>query len=368
VNLTWLRPGQVGGSESYLVRLLEGVAARHADDRPEVHLAVHPAFPAAHPGMSASFEVTPAPQWAGRSRPARVAAERTWLAGLARRLRPDVVHHAGGTVPAGSPAPAAVTVHDLQYLVHPEYFSAVKLAFLRRQVPRAARRARRVQVPSGYVATMVRDELGVAPSAVDVVLHGVPLPPVSAAGETPPVAGRYLLYPAVAWPHKNHDVVLRALAALPPGDRPRLVLTGASGPELERLRRLAHDLGVGQQVLWLGRVPYDDLAALYRGAVALVFPSRFEGFGAPVVEAMALGCPVVAADATALPEVVGPAGLLVGPDDVTGWAAAIERVARPEERGRLVALGLARAPCFGIERASEALLASWSRTAVDAGG
>lgn len=115
----------------------------------------------------------------------------------------------------------------------------------------------------------------------------------------------------------------------------------------EEVRRAATGNGLDGHVFRLGRIPSGDLDTLYRTAVALTFPSRFEGFGIPVLEAMSRGCPVVAADATALPEVVGQAGLLVAPDDVQGWTLAMNQLLEDEGLGRRLAeLGRARAREF----------------------
>jgi alpha-1,3-rhamnosyl/mannosyltransferase len=184
-----------------------------------------------------------------------------------------------------------------------------------------------------------------------VVPHGIAQPDpdpgeavdlrrLEALGVRPP----FLLYPAVTYPHKNHETLIRALAALR-GRRPdlSLVLTGAEGPEEESLGLLVRELGVGSAVHRVGRIPREDLDACLRRAAVLTFPSRYEGFGIPVVEAMAVGVPVVAADATAVPEVVEDAGLLVGADDVDGWIDAIDSVlGDPGLRDRLIRAGFER--------------------------
>jgi glycosyltransferase involved in cell wall biosynthesis len=149
------------------------------------------------------------------------------------------------------------------------------------------------------------------------------------------VTGDYLLYPAAAYPHKNHETLLRAFAAvLAKGRDVDLLLTGATGAgawgsarsTAPRISQLAAELGVGGRLRVLGYVSSSQLGALYGSAVALAFPSRFEGFGLPVAEAMSVGCPVIAADATALPALVGDGGVLVDPDDVDGWARELARV------------------------------------------
>lgn len=362
VNLMWLRPGRVGGTETYVSRLLGGLA----DGPVEVHLAVQPSLPAAHPDLARSLAVHVAPRSVAWGRPARVAVEARWLPSLARTIGADLVHHAGGTVPPTTTRPNVVTIHDLQYLVLPENFHPAKRAYLRRAVPASARRATVVVTPSEHARTMVVSRLGVPDGDTAVVPHGVD-PPGRGAGadaggpqEDPgaDVGGPYVLFPAVTWPHKNHDVLLQALAAPELADV-RLVLTGAPGPAEAAVGRAAARLGVSSRVVRTGRVSAQRLDAYYRGAVALVFPSRFEGFGAPVVEAWWRNCPVVAADAAALPEVVGDAGLLVAPGDVAGWVAAIASLGEPQRRVDLIEAGRRRAPRFSVAAAASAQLRAW---------
>ncbi len=167
----------------------------------------------------------------------------------------------------------------------------------------------------------------------------------------------YLIYPAVTHPHKDHDTLLAALAELRDEARDvALVLTGGAGAADDHVTRRITDLGLEDRVLRLGRVPRDQLDRLMAEAEALTFPSRFEGFGIPVLEAMALGCPVIAADATALPDVVGDAGVRVRAGDVGGWARAIaDRLDGRPPRADLVASGRERASLFTWARSAQQL-------------
>ncbi len=179
------------------------------------------------------------------------------------------------------------------------------------------------------------------------------------------VPGPFLLYPAVTWAHKNHVALVRVLAALH-AKHPELmlVLTGAVGPAEATLTAEIDRLGLAGAVRRTGRVPGVDVNGLYDEALATVVPSRYEGFGIPALEAMRRGCPVVAANATALPEVVGDAGVLVDPDDIDGWVAAIDAIiGDPERRAALVEAGRSRAAYFNGERAAAALLSAYRRAA-----
>ncbi|MCU1454949.1 MAG: glycosyl transferase, group 1, partial [Acidimicrobiales bacterium] len=321
VNLLWLVPGVVGGSEEYTTRLLRGLAVDPPADL-HVTLFVLEPFIASHPDLAASFP-TVSLTLDGRMRPLRVAAESTWLPTQARRRRIDLLHHAGGVIPPGPAVrshPAVLTIHDLQPLVRPENFSRLKRTWLGALLPRSARRARMVATPSDHVGQQVVELLHVPAGRVATVPHGIE-PPRPTSPEVQAsvrrrlgIGDRFVLYPAMTYPHKDHETLLRAFARIAT-DRPDvdLVLTGAPAQEEERLRRLTGELGLTARVHRTGRIPRADLDALFDSASVLACPSRFEGFGAPVLEAFGHGCPVVAARSTSLPEVVGDAGLLVPP-------------------------------------------------------
>jgi alpha-1,3-rhamnosyl/mannosyltransferase len=156
----------------------------------------------------------------------------------------------------------------------------------------------------------------------------------------------FFLYPAITYTHKNHATLLDAVALLR-RDRPdvRLVLTGGSGDAEESVRARITGLGLGDAVLRVGRVPRPVLDWLIDHAAAVVFPSTFEGFGLPVIEAMASGCPVIAANATALPEVLDGAGVLVAPQDPNAWRDAMA-AQLGSSRAAAAAAGRARAARF----------------------
>jgi glycosyltransferase involved in cell wall biosynthesis len=366
VNLLWLVPGVVGGSEEYTVRTLRGLDDVAGSDLEVTLFALEP-FAAAHPELVQRFPVVTVPL-SGRRKSVRVAAESTWLAREARRQHLDLIHHAGGIMPLVNPRPAMLTIHDVQPLVYPERFSLAKRLFSRFTIPRSARAARLVVAPSEYSRQMIIDLLDVTPDRVRVVPPGVPEPappPPQAEDqarlEKLGVRSPFLLYPAITYAHKNHRVLIRAFAVLRRRHRDlALVLTGGAGPEEQALAALVARLGLGGAVHRLGRVGRDDLDACIRQASVLTFPSSYEGFGLPVVEAMASGLPVVAANATALPEVVADAGILVDPDDLDGWVEAISTVLDdPDRREGLVAAGAARWRQFDQEAAGRSLAGAY---------
>ncbi len=362
VNLLWCVPGRVGGSEEYLARQLVGVAERQPDDVELTVFALR-GYADAHPEVAAAFPVVTAPI-DGRRRSVRVGFEHTWLVARGREWHLDLVHHAGGTMPRPQPAPGVVTVHDLQYLSYPEHFGRLKLMWLASAVPAAVHHAAAVTVPSEYVKGTVVSAFGYPAERIVVVPHG--LDPSVGAAEVDEAAlrhrygipGRSILYPAITHPHKNHVLLLRAVAALGPGyDDVAVVLLGGSGAAAAEVSAEIDRLGLARRVVRPGRVPAADRDGLYRVATVLAFPSAYEGFGAPVLEAMALGCPVVAADATALPEVVGDAGMLVDPGSVDAWRDALARLLDDDqERRLLVAAGHRRAAAFTASESARALL------------
>ena len=363
INLLWLVPGQVGGSEESTLASVRALIDL-ADPGLDLRLFVLDAFVPAHPDVAEAVptEVLPI---AGRSRPARVVAESSWLARRTRRL--DLVHHAGGTAPPIRTAPYVLTVHDLQPLERKATHGSLKRAYLGAAVPRSVRHARVTIVPSEFVQRSVVERTGVDASRVVVVPHGVDV--VEPATSPEVLRARYrldgpvVLYPAITYPHKNHLVLLQAFAkVLLTRPDAVLVLTGGEGAEESRLLAAVDQLGLAESVRRTGRIPAADVGGLYREAAVVAVPSRYEGFGLPAVEAMAYGAPVVAAAATALPEVVGDAGILVDPDDVDGWADAIVGVLGSEERGQQLArAGLARAGRFTWEANGAALAAVYHR-------
>ena len=362
VNLLWLVPGVVGGSEEYTLRLLGALDQIGADDL-WLRLYGSPDLFEAHPQLARQFETRVSPGGSG-SKGVRIGAENSWLAAVS--CHDDLVHHAGGVVPLVRSQTSVVTIHDLQPLEMPENFSVLKRRWLGSMLPRSVRAARLVLCPSEFTADTITDRLGVPPERVRVVHHGHEPTEPGVLDEAADAAlqaryGRYLLLPAIAYAHKRHADAVAALDRLRDrfGDL-QLVCTGRPGPETPALERLIGDLGLADRVHLLGRVPADELDALYRSAVALVFPSAYEGFGNPALEAMARGCPVVATTAGALPEVVGDAGLLVPPGRPGALAAAVARVLdEPGLADRLRADGLARSADFSWLRAGRELATAY---------
>jgi glycosyltransferase involved in cell wall biosynthesis len=341
VNLLWLLPGAAAGAEAYAVRLLHALGD-HADDV-EVVLLCNRRFPVAHPDLVGRFETVVAPIDGG-VRTIRIAAESTWLVGAARRAALDLLHHLNDVVPWRRNRPSVLTIHDLRSIERPETIGRWHGSYLRHRLPPSARAAAAIATPSAFVRGTVIEHLGVPADRVRVVSAPV-LPPPQAPNGHRPVGRPFFLYPAVTRPHKNHALLIDAFADVVASDPDvLLLLPGGPGPAEPAVRELVARRGLEANVRRLGRVPAPLLAALLGEATALTFPSTYEGFGLPIAEAMATGCPVIASNVTAIPEVVGAAGILVDAGDRDAWSAAMVRVLVDEgERSRLAGLGRERA-------------------------
>jgi glycosyltransferase involved in cell wall biosynthesis len=358
VNLLWCVPGDVGGSEQYLVRQLLGLGSQPSPVEPTLYCL--PSFVDAHTELAALYPMVTA-TISGASRPRRVLAEHTWLR---RRTRDaDVVHHGGGTTPTVGRRPIVLTIHDVQYLTHPEYLTPTKRRYLERAIPRSVDRAAVVAVPTEYVRTTVVDAFGTDPDRVVVVPHGVE---PSLGADAPSAvelrhvyglgSGPMIVYPAITHPHKNHRFLLDLMAGHWTDPELRLVMLGGRGAAEAQVQADIVRLGLERRVVRPGRVSDADRDGLVAAADALVFPSEYEGFGAPVAEAMALGTPVICADQPALAEVVGDAGLVL-PLDVEAWADALDVVAA--RSSEMSAAGRRRVAAFTAERSGAALAGAY---------
>lgn len=325
-----------------------------------LHLYCHPQFQAAYPDLTTDVATTTMPVRRD-SRALRIGAEYSWLAAKTRHA--DLVHHGGGTVPLIGRRPIVLTVHDLQYLRFPEYFSAARRHYLAALMPRSVARATVVATPSEYVRSTVIDAFDADPDRVVVVRHGIPATErpspelIAAVGSRYGVDGPYVAYAAITHPHKGHRHLVELLATTETPGHPlrdlRLVLLGGEGTAEADLRAAITELGVEHRVVRTGRVPHAERDALLAGAQALVFPSEYEGFGAPLIEAMALGVPVVASAHPAVVEVVGDAGIIVDGFTPDAWSAAVETAI--ERRAELVEMSRRRRDDFTLAKSAQEL-------------
>ncbi|MGH9286801.1 MAG: glycosyltransferase family 4 protein [Acidimicrobiales bacterium] len=362
-NLLWLVPGAVGGSETAIVSLLREIGDHRPEDI-ELSLYVLDAFAGTYPDLVHRFPTRPVPL-TGRLKPLRVAAENTWLASQAHRDGLDLVHHMNAVLPAVRRTAGILTVHDLQPFDMPYNFHPVKRAYVQRSLPRSVRKSRLVLTASEFVRSAIIDRFGVAPERVRATPWGVDPPSTQVAiGQVQARYGlprRWFAYPAVTWPHKNHELLVRAFATVAAQEHDVvLVLTGGEAQSEDRIRAQIARTGLRGRVRRTGLIPRQDMLAIVRGAVALTFPSRYEGFGLPALEAMSLGTPVLAGDAAALPEVVGDAARLIDTDDADAWGEAmLELLHDGDERERLIAAGHQRVGAFSWATTARATLAAY---------
>ena len=254
-------------------------------------------------------------------------------------------------------------LRSLQFLTHPDQFGWLRRRYLQFTVRRSLRGADRVVAGSSAAAGEAVRLLGLDPSRLCTVPHGL-APHIAAALGEPPAPRRstrpYLLAVSTLYGHKNYPRLLQAFAALRRRNAiPHELRIAGADADLTAadLRRMAEELGMADAVSLLGPVPHNRIAAHYEQADALVYVSLAETFGHPPLEAMALGCPVIASNTTSLPEITGGAAELVDPTDVKAIASAIERVVtQPQRRAELVARGRRRAQDFTWPRAAERLL------------
>ncbi|MFZ1400618.1 MAG: glycosyltransferase family 1 protein [Candidatus Promineifilaceae bacterium] len=274
-----------------------------------------------------------------------------------RRKRVDLLHSMAFVTPLFSRCPAVITVYDLSFYHFPERFPALQRLYLSSQTRRSCQRARRIITISESSRQDVHRFLGVPLNRIDVVVPGVdpvyrPLPPdeVTAFRQKHGL-GRFVLHVGTLQPRKNIPVLIEAFARQGDPDL-KLVLVGGKGWLYDEIFRQVQALGLVERVIFTGYVPDDDLPHWYNAAELLVFPSVYEGFGLPVVEAMACGTPVIAANSSSIPEAVGDAGLLFAPDDVETLAGQITAVlTNAALKDTLRQQGLAHAQTFSWVRA-----------------
>lgn len=350
--------GGVAGGKVYRDGLLQGLAA--LDGIGDIEFDLFTRRPSDLPDeLLPRVRVIEAPIAQG-STFGRTAWEYAILPRVLRRGGYSACHALGSLSPRLRDTPLVLTLHDLIYRRFPESVPWGYRTFMHAVQPRIARESERVIVPSRYVAQEVMEQLDVREDRVRVVYEGAGqnFRPVENAEQIDSVRQRYairtpyIIAVARGYPHKNIAGLLRAFDLLR-HEHPdvALVLVGDRYRAGASLELLARELSLTSAVIWTGFVSMSELRALYSGAVAFAFPSLSEGFGLPPLEAMACGTPVVASNRTAIPEVVGDAGLLVDATDAEEFAAALGRVVGDGNlRANLKDRGQARAATFTWRR------------------
>lgn len=358
-NLKYFQAGRIGGQESVLRQLAAGLDARPLTPDQQLFALCPSSERDAVTGMCA---------WEGVEHVAPDESHRG-MARAVRRLRPDLYLCPLLVIePPSPPCPTVVSVPDLQHETYPELFAPETLENRRRTYAHAVAHADLILTISGYARGTILEcypntdpeRIVIAPPGIDPALEEHLEHPVENGRGGFGLPDDYLLYPANFWPHKNHARLLEALAELrKTGLEPFLVLTGDSGSGFDSVRAQIEQLDLAAQVRFLGRLPAADFAPLMRGARAVIFPSLYEGFGLPVLEAFHCDTPVLCSNVTSCPEVAGDAALFVDPASVESLAAGLRRIwtdaglrASLVEKGRVRRAQLARERSFETVRAA----------------
>ena len=369
LNALYLLPGRVGGSEVYALQLTRALARQRPDIKFVLFCGREAADALQQGPLAANVVIWRLPV-AVANKPLRVGAELALLPVAARRAQVDLLHSLGTTSPLVAGVPSVVTILDLIYEHFPRTFPRLALLGLKGLVGPGARRADRVMAISGAVKDDVVERLGVPADRVDVVHLGfgmqrapAPTPEDELRRRLGLERARVVLCVSAALAHKNLDRLIRAFARLEPESADlRLVVAGHAGRETERLVAVAHEAGVADRLTLTGWISDPDLEGLYALAACCAYPSLHEGFGLPVLEAMARGVPIACSSASSLTEVAGDAAELFDPLDVAAIASALGRLLHDRDRAAsLVDRGLARAASFTWERCADGVLASYER-------
>ncbi len=290
---------------------------------------------------------------------ARIGWEQAIAPALLLRDRPDVLHCPLNVVPLATPCKTVLTIHDLGFMRFPERYRAAKRRYLHAATSLSARRASHIITDAESGRQEIIELLGVSPEKVSAIPLGVdarfqPLDPaqVEQFRQEKNLPPRFVLYLGTLEPRKNLPLLLRGFARLR-RDQPEavegveLVLGGAKGWLYDEIFRLVRELELEPITHFPGYVSEEELPLWYNSAECFVYPSVYEGFGLPPLEAMSCGCPVITSNTSSLPEVVGSAGLTVGPDDEAGLSAALARLLTdPAERASRKEQGLGQAQKF----------------------
>lgn len=305
---------------------------------------------------------------------ARLWREHLLLPLACRRERVDLLHCPKSAIPFFSPCPVVVTLHDLIPIRHPETEKFAARLYWRLQIPIAARRSDFIITDSEHARREIMTDFRVPADRVRAVMlaydPAMLAPRDEAAGRA--IRARYglpdgyILYVGTIQPRKNLDTLIEAFHRLKSGGgmTEKLVIVGRKGWLYEGLFARVRELGLGDDIIFTGFVPDEELPFIYDGARVFVYISLFEGFGLPPLEAMACGVPVVTSDTTSLPEVVGDAGIAVPPTDTAKVAEAIGRVlADPSLAASMGQRGMARARTFSWDATARETLEIYGRVA-----
>lgn len=360
INALYLIPGRVGGTETYIRNLVKAISA--LDDNNEYFIFINKESRGVFEKIAPGMKVVLCPFRATR-RPVRILWEQLILPLQIKRRGLDVLLSAGMTAPFLCPARSVLSLHDLQHENFPENFSRLQLFFLKTMIRISAKRAKRILTLSEKVRGDIMKFYNIPGDRISVVHLAADNRAFYRrnAGDREEIRkkyslpARFILYLASSLPHKNYKRLLLAFrAVLKDSPGLGLVLIGARDYGAPEIKERIAELGLGANVMMLDWLPFEDIPLIYSASALLVFPSLHEGFGLPIIEAMACGVPVVCSNREPMREVAGGAAMLVDPMSENAIAEGIKKVLNDAELRRdLVQRGLKRATAF-----------SWQKTAM----
>jgi glycosyltransferase involved in cell wall biosynthesis len=377
INAITFVPGKIGGMETYIKNFVDRI--QRTDTGNSYLLLCDRRFSNEFPIVGDNLKV----QYVDYGRPSlnwlmrgvfRTFLNVDILKKEMQKIEVDFIHHPFTVVtPLGSGIPAVLTFWDMQHEFFPEFFSRLELRKRRQIYPASAREAVRIIVSSGFTGDCLVERYGVAKDKIEVIPigYGPEFQVIDDPEGLQHIRKKYgldrpfLFYPAATWPHKNHKNLLAAIKILKEsyGFDGELILSGIAMRSHGEIMAEVERLELSGSVRLLGYLSAGELPWFYNLARLLVFPSLFEGFGIPLVEAMACGCPVVCSDTTSLPEVAGDAGVLFDPskpDQIaeTLWSVWVDEAKRGEMRER----GLERTRLFTWDETVRKTMAVYRKT------
>jgi glycosyltransferase involved in cell wall biosynthesis len=353
VNALYLIPGGVGGTEIYLRSLLGALAL--IDNENTYTIFTNRETDARIAPMQPNFQVAPQPVWAS-IRPLRILWEQTVLPWEVRRRGIQVLFNPGFTAPFVRSCPNVTVFHDLQHKRHPENFRFVELIFWRILLRGAAVCSRRLIAVSKETGGDLEHFYSYPATQIQTIPHGVDAHFFEIGKIRMPE--QMLLCVSTLHPHKNLDTLLRGFARFRVRyPEFRLTMAGLRGLHADELERLREELGLSNVVEFTGWIPRDNLYDLFRRASAFIYPSRFEGFGMPVLEALAAAIPSACADVEPMKSLAGSAALKFDPSSAEDICDTMEALTQDQSvRERLHSEGPLRAAQFSWESAARETL------------
>ncbi len=320
----------------------------------------------AHNGLSVQRS-----QWPTYKPIVRILWEQAVLPLALKKAKIDLLHALAFAAPLAAPVPFITTIYDLSFIRYPEAFRPHNRWYLRTFTKHSARRAKAIIAISESTRQDVIQAFGVSPEKVHTVYCGVdsdfkPLPPTAIAAfkAKKGLPEKFILRLGTIEPRKNVEGLIKAYALWRKQDKnaPKLFIAGGKGWYYQRVFQLVEELGLNEHIVFPGYLPQEDLPLWYNASDLFVYPSHFEGFGLPVLEAMACGTPVITSNVSSLPEVAGEAGILVSPTDTKALSQAMQTIFHNAELTRqMQEKGLAQAAKFNWRKTAAQTAQIYSR-------